>query len=70
MDLLAAMQAANVEQIVAVNDPATGLLGFIMLHDTGRGPGSGEPTGAVADRLAQAALIRPRSTEKMWWPVR
>lgn len=41
MDLLAAMQAANVEQIVAVNDPATGLLGFIVLHDTGRGPGIG-----------------------------
>lgn len=41
MDLLAAMQAADVEQVVAVNDPATGLLGFIVIHDTGRGPGIG-----------------------------
>ena len=41
VDLLAAMQAADVEQVVAVNDPATGLIGFIVLHDTGRGPGIG-----------------------------
>ncbi len=30
---------------------------------------AGEPPGAVADRLAAEALVRPRSTERQWWPV-
>ncbi len=30
---------------------------------------SGAPPGAVADRLADDALLRPRSTERQWWPV-
>lgn len=28
------------------------------------------PPGAVADRLADDALVRPRSTERQWWPIR
>lgn len=65
MDLLAAMQAADVEQIVAVNDPATGLLGFIVIHDTGRGPGIGgcrlhaypDAAAALADGIALARAM-------------
>ena len=41
MDVLQAMQTAELEQVVAVNDPGTGLLGFIVIHDTTRGPGLG-----------------------------
>ncbi len=41
MDLLQIMRANDLEQVVAVNDPATGLLGFIVIHDTTRGPGIG-----------------------------
>lgn len=29
-----------------------------------------EPPGAVADRLADDALVRPRTTERQWWPIR
>lgn len=65
MDLLAAMQAADVEQVVAVNDPSTGLLGFIVLHDTGRGPGIGgcrlhaypDAATALADGIALAQAM-------------
>lgn len=65
MDLLAAMQAADVEQVVAVNDPATGLLGFIVLHDTGRGPGIGgcrlhpypDAAAALQDGIALARAM-------------
>ncbi len=35
------MRTADVEQVVAINDPSTGLLGFIVIHDTTRGPGLG-----------------------------
>jgi leucine dehydrogenase len=65
VDLLAAMQAADVEQVVAVNDPSTGLLGFIVLHDTGRGPGIGgcrlhtyaDAAAALADGVALAQAM-------------
>lgn len=65
MDLLAAMQRAEVEQIVAVNDPHSGLLGFIVIHDTGRGPGIGgcrlapyeSSEAALADGIALAQAM-------------
>ncbi len=41
MDLLDVMRSRELEQIVVVNDPATGLIGFIVIHDTTRGPGIG-----------------------------
>lgn len=41
MDLLDVMRSRELEQIVAINDPATGLIGFIVIHDTTRGPGIG-----------------------------
>lgn len=31
---------------------------------------SGDPPGVVADRLADEALVRPKSTEQQWWPIR
>jgi leucine dehydrogenase len=31
---------------------------------------TGEPPGAVADRLADEALLRPRDATKQWWPIR
>jgi len=65
VDLLAAMQRAEVEQIVAVNDPHSGLLGFIVIHDTGRGPGIGgcrlapyaSADAALADGIALARAM-------------
>ncbi|MCB9545976.1 MAG: Glu/Leu/Phe/Val dehydrogenase [Myxococcales bacterium] len=64
-DLLAAMQHAEVEQIVAINDPHSGLLGFIVIHDTGRGPGIGgcrlapyaDQAAALADGIALAQAM-------------
>lgn len=41
MDILDAMRGHELEQVVAVNDPATGLSGFIVIHDTTRGPAIG-----------------------------
>lgn len=31
---------------------------------------SGDPPGAVALRLAEAGLVRPRTSEHQWWPIR
>ncbi len=39
--MLALMRDQGLEQIVALNDPATGLSGFIVIHDTTRGPAIG-----------------------------
>ena len=68
MDLLAAMQAADVEQVVAVNDPSTGLLGYIVLHDTGRGPGIGgcrlHPYPNAAAALADGIALAQAMTRK------
>lgn len=41
MDLFALMRSHDLEEIVCVNDPATGLIGFVVIHDTTRGPGIG-----------------------------
>jgi leucine dehydrogenase len=41
LDLLETMRAHSLEQVVAVNDPATGLSGYIVIHDTTRGPAIG-----------------------------
>ncbi len=41
MDILEALRNHELEQVVAVNDPATGLSGFIAIHDTTRGPAIG-----------------------------
>jgi len=41
LNLLDTLRAHEIEQIVAVNDPATGLSGFIVIHDTTRGPAIG-----------------------------
>lgn len=41
MDLFKLMLDHDLEQIVAVSDPATGLRGFIVIHDTTRGPAIG-----------------------------
>jgi glutamate dehydrogenase/leucine dehydrogenase len=64
VDLFERMRRDDLEQIVGVHDPATGLLGFIVIHDTTRGPGIGgcrlapypDADAALADgvRLAKA----------------
>ncbi len=41
MKMLEAMTAKGFEQIVALNDPSCGLAGFMVLHDTTRGPAAG-----------------------------
>lgn len=42
MDLLARMrEEGDFEQVIALNDRACGLAGFVVLHDTTRGPASG-----------------------------
>lgn len=41
MDTLSLMRAHDLEQIVCLNDPATGLLGYIVIHDTTRGAAIG-----------------------------
>ena len=41
IDVLALMRDQELEQIVALNDPATGLSGFVVIHDTTRGPAIG-----------------------------
>ena len=41
LDVLALMRDQELEQIVALNDPATGLSGFVVIHDTTRGPAIG-----------------------------
>jgi leucine dehydrogenase len=42
MDLLARMrEEGDFEQVIALNDRSCGLSGFIVLHDTSRGPASG-----------------------------
>lgn len=41
LDLFALLRTHDLEEIVAVNDPSTGLLGFVVIHDTTRGPGIG-----------------------------
>ncbi len=41
MDLLQTMRAHDLEEVVAIYDPATGLLGYVVIHDTTRGPGIG-----------------------------
>jgi len=59
------MQAGELEQVVALNDPATGLLGYIVIHDTTRGPGLGgcrlcryeTPDEALTDGIALARAM-------------
>ncbi len=41
MTLLNAMQAHDYEQVIALNNNASGLRGFIVIHDTTRGPALG-----------------------------
>ncbi|GBC81895.1 Leucine dehydrogenase [bacterium HR10] len=41
MVLLSAMQAHDYEQVIALNNNASGLWGFIVIHDTTRGPALG-----------------------------
>ncbi len=65
MDVLEVMQRHELEQVVAVNDPSTGLLGFIVIHDTTRGPGIGgcrlwaypDGNAALADAVALAQAM-------------
>ena len=68
MDLLELMQDRQVEQIVAVNDPATGLLGFIILHDTTRGPGIGgcrlAPYANAEEALTEGVALALAMTRK------
>jgi leucine dehydrogenase len=63
--VLDAMQRGEMEQVVALNDPATGLLGYIVIHDTTRGPGLGgcrlwryeNAAEALADGVALARAM-------------
>jgi leucine dehydrogenase len=41
MKLLDLMAEEGFEQVVALNDPSCGLAGFMVLHDTSRGPATG-----------------------------
>ncbi len=49
MKILESMARDGVEQVVALNDPSCGLSGFLVIHDTTRGPAGGgfgsTPTG-------------------------
>ena len=63
--MLDAMRQGEIEQVVALNDPATGLLGYIVIHDTTRGPGLGgcrlwrydSAEAALADGVALARAM-------------
>lgn len=63
--MLEVMRRAEMEQVVALNDPATGLLGYIVIHDTTRGPGLGgcrlwrydSEAEALADGVALARAM-------------
>ncbi|MFN3198424.1 MAG: Glu/Leu/Phe/Val dehydrogenase dimerization domain-containing protein [Bradymonadia bacterium] len=65
MDTLSLMQRHGLEQIVSVHDPATGLLGCIVIHDTTRGPAIGgtrlyryaDPSMALDDAIELAVAM-------------
>ena len=42
MKILESMARDGVEQVVALNDPSCGLSGFLVIHDTTRGPAGGD----------------------------
>lgn len=68
LDVLEVMRKHALEEVVAVNDPATGLLGFIVIHDTSRGPGIGgcrlAPYKSSADALADGVALAIAMTRK------
>lgn len=68
MDVLQVMKDRGLEEVVAVSDPATGLLGFIVIHDTTRGPAIGGcrllPYPDAAAALADGAALAVAMTRK------
>ena len=41
MKILDSMSHEGFEQIIALSDPSCGLAGYILIHDTSRGPAAG-----------------------------
>ncbi len=68
MDLLQVMMERGLEEVVAVSDPASGLIGFIVIHDTTRGPAIGGcrflPYADAATALADGAALAVAMTRK------
>jgi glutamate dehydrogenase/leucine dehydrogenase len=68
VDVLEVMRARGLEEVVAVNDPATGLSGFIVIHDTTRGPAIGGcrflPYRDAREALADGAALAVAMTRK------
>lgn len=65
LETLSLMQTHGLEQVVGVHDPSTGLLGYVVIHDTTRGPAIGgtrlhryaDPAAALRDATALAVAM-------------
>ena len=68
MDLFERMQKHDLEEVVTVHDPATGLLGFIVIHNTSRGPGIGgcrlKPYASADEALSDGIQLATAMTRK------
>ena len=73
MRTLDAMAQGGFEQVIALNDPSCGLTGFIVIHDTTRGPAAGgirlypypNEEEALADgfRLARSMTLKSAAAD-------
>ena len=68
MKILESMARDGVEQVVALNDPSCGLSGFLVIHDTTRGPAAGGirlyPYRTEEDALADGFRLASAMTFK------
>jgi leucine dehydrogenase len=68
IDVLALMRDQGLEQVVVLNDTATGLSGFIVIHDTTRGPAIGgcrlSSYASTDDALLDAVRLAVAMTRK------
>jgi leucine dehydrogenase len=73
MKMLGLMAKGGFEQVIALHDPSCGLAGFVVIHDTARGPAAGgirlypyqDEEEALADgfRLARAMTFKAAASD-------